>query len=171
MHWNIGVISIFLCTIIIVFGRRDLFEKKCKRKCDTAGGSLECWKETTDGFAYGLSTAMIDFCQETWYNISREILAEQIEKYELDEEVQQLTKENIEQIAMSLLDNCFYASSSITSLEPSCPSCSEAQTKLMKQWGIASIILISIGLLLVFIVLILFAFYIYYTRRSYISIK
>jgi hypothetical protein len=42
--------------------------------------------------------------KESWYNISRDILTKQIEQYELDEEVQQLTKENIEQIAMSLLD-------------------------------------------------------------------
>jgi len=42
--------------------------------------------------------------KEPWYYISRDILAKQIEQYELDEEVQQLTKENIEQIAMSLLD-------------------------------------------------------------------
>ncbi len=34
-----------------------------RRNCNTEEGSLECWKATTDGFAYGLSTAMIDFCQ------------------------------------------------------------------------------------------------------------
>lgn len=34
-----------------------------RRNCNTESGSLQCWKETTDGFSYGLSTAMIDFCQ------------------------------------------------------------------------------------------------------------
>jgi hypothetical protein len=34
-----------------------------RRKCNTEEGTLDCWKETTDGFAYGLSTAMIDYCQ------------------------------------------------------------------------------------------------------------
>jgi hypothetical protein len=42
--------------------------------------------------------------KESWYNISRDILTKQIEKYELDNEVRQLTKENIELIAVSLLD-------------------------------------------------------------------
>ncbi|CAF3757976.1 unnamed protein product [Rotaria socialis] len=95
MHWNIGVISIFLCTIIAVCGRRDAFETKCKRTCNTLYGSLGCWSETADGFAYGLSTAMIDYCQvilnirlltsETgsWYNASHAILAEQIKQYSL----------------------------------------------------------------------------------------
>jgi hypothetical protein len=34
-----------------------------RRECDTTRGSLDCWKATTDGFTYGLSTAMIDYCQ------------------------------------------------------------------------------------------------------------
>ncbi|CAF2256801.1 unnamed protein product, partial [Rotaria magnacalcarata] len=54
---------------------------------------------------------MIDYClvilnirfltNETvrWYNASRAILAEQIEQYSLTNDVKQLTKEDIEQIA------------------------------------------------------------------------
>ncbi len=42
--------------------------------------------------------------KESWYNSSRDILAKQIQQYELDKDVRQLTKENIEQIAVSLLD-------------------------------------------------------------------
>jgi hypothetical protein len=34
-----------------------------RRNCNTVQGSLDCWKTTTDGFAYGLATSMIDFCQ------------------------------------------------------------------------------------------------------------
>lgn len=34
-----------------------------RRGCSTTKGSLECWKSTTDGFTYGLSTAMVDFCR------------------------------------------------------------------------------------------------------------
>ncbi|CAF1596241.1 unnamed protein product [Rotaria magnacalcarata] len=179
MHWNIGVISIFLCTIIAVCGRRDAFETKCKRTCNTMYGSLGCWSETTDGFAYGLSTAMIDYClvilnirfltNETvrWYNASRAILAEQIEQYSLTNDVKQLTKEDIEQIATSLLESCFNSSSPITLTEPSCPSCSEAQLKIIKQWRLSSIIIISIGALFFFITVSLYAFYNHYTNRSY----
>ncbi|CAF2110574.1 unnamed protein product [Rotaria magnacalcarata] len=157
MHWNIGVISIFLCTIIAVCGRRDAFETKCKRTCNTMYGSLGCWSETTDGFAYGLSTAMIDYClvilnirfltNETvrWYNASQDI----------------------EQIATSLLESCFNSSSPITLTEPSCPSCSEAQLKIIKQWRLSSIIIISIGALFFFITVSLYAFYNHYTNRSY----
>ncbi|CAM4785158.1 unnamed protein product [Rotaria magnacalcarata] len=127
MHWNIGVISIFLCTIIAVCGRRDAFETKCKRTCNTMYGSLGCWSETTDGFAY----------------------------------------EDIEQIATSLLESCFNSSSPITLTEPSCPSCSEAQLKIIKQWRLSSIIIISIGALFFFITVSLYAFYNHYTNRSY----
>lgn len=34
-----------------------------RRQCNTKYGSLSCWKTTTNGFAYGLATAMIDYCQ------------------------------------------------------------------------------------------------------------
>jgi hypothetical protein len=34
-----------------------------RRNCNTMLGSLDCWKETTDGFSYGLATSMVDFCQ------------------------------------------------------------------------------------------------------------
>ena len=44
----------------IVIFLNDLF---IRRSCNTVQGSLDCWTKTTDGFAYGLSTAMIDFCQ------------------------------------------------------------------------------------------------------------
>jgi hypothetical protein len=48
---------LFERTIIVLHG---LF---IRRNCNTEEGSLDCWKETTDGFTYGLSTTMIDFCQ------------------------------------------------------------------------------------------------------------
>ncbi|CAF4000871.1 unnamed protein product, partial [Rotaria magnacalcarata] len=34
-----------------------------KRQCNVEHGSLNCWRATTDGFTYGLSTAMVDYCQ------------------------------------------------------------------------------------------------------------
>lgn len=47
-----------------LFGLNKIyFDVTFRRNCDTETGSLDCWKETTDGFSYGLSTAMIDFCQ------------------------------------------------------------------------------------------------------------
>lgn len=42
-----------------------------RRNCNTEEGSFECWKTTTDGFAYGVSTAMIDFCQTILQNRPR----------------------------------------------------------------------------------------------------
>ncbi|CAF4613317.1 unnamed protein product [Rotaria socialis] len=160
MHWNIGVISIFLCTIIAVCGRRDAFETKCKRTCNTLYGSLGCWSETADGFAYGLSTAMIDYCQVI---LNIRLLTSETDK----DDAKQLTKENIEQIATSLLESCFDSSSPITLTEPSCPSCSEEQLKIIKQWRLSSIIIISIGALFFFITVFLYAFYNHYTNRSY----
>lgn len=39
-----------------------------------------------------------------WYNISRDILIQQIDKYNIDKNVRQLTKNDIEQVSISLLD-------------------------------------------------------------------
>ena len=85
-----------------------------RRKCNTEEGTFDCWKETTDGFAYGLSTAMIDYCQVilqlhqmnggSWYNISRDILVNQIDKYNLDKGVRQLSKNDIQRVSTLLLD-------------------------------------------------------------------
>jgi len=57
---------------------------------------------------------MIDYCQiilhihqmnnKDWYNISRDILIQQIDKYNIDKNVRQLTKNDIEQVSISLLD-------------------------------------------------------------------
>ncbi len=44
------------------------------------------------------------YIKESWYNITCDILAKQIEQYELDGKVRQLSKDNIKQIAVSLLD-------------------------------------------------------------------
>jgi len=44
------------------------------------------------------------YIKESWYNITLDILEKQIEQYELDEEVRQLAKDDIEDIAVSLLD-------------------------------------------------------------------
>ena len=111
------------------------------RKCNTEKGTLACWKSTTDGFAYGLSTAMIDFCQtilalrnlpgsqvsprsmcfvvhsihsrpqESWRTTSREILQKQIADYDLAKGTRQLTKEEVTQAAVLLLDKvCSFVS-------------------------------------------------------------
>jgi hypothetical protein len=89
-----------------------------RRECNTEHGTFDCWERTTNGFAYGLSTAMIDYCQailqlhqlnnESLYNISRDILIKQIDKYNLDKNVHQLTKNNIEQVSISLLNKVKY---------------------------------------------------------------
>ncbi len=81
MHGDSVVFGIFICMISTVFAYRELYESKCKyelistilcyicqvfltrRNCNTEEGTLACWKTTTDGFTYGLSTTMIDFCQ------------------------------------------------------------------------------------------------------------
>ena len=34
-----------------------------RRECNTKYGSLDCWTTTTDVFAYGLSSSMIEYCQ------------------------------------------------------------------------------------------------------------
>lgn len=75
---------------------------------------MECWQQTTDGFTYGLSTAMIDYCQVVlqlrqmnnplWYNISRDILIERIQKYDLVKSIHQLKKTDIEQVSLLILD-------------------------------------------------------------------
>lgn len=75
---------------------------------------MDCWKETTDGFTYGLSTAMIDYCQvilqlqqmnnNSWKNTSHDILVQQIQKYSVEKNVRQLTKDKIEQVAILILD-------------------------------------------------------------------
>lgn len=85
-----------------------------RRDCNTKHGSLECWQQTTDGFTYGLSTAMIDYCQvilqlrqtthPSWYNTSRDILIEQIREYDLNNSTHQLSKNDIERVALLILD-------------------------------------------------------------------
>ena len=34
-----------------------------RRECTAADGSVDCWRTTADGFAYGLAAAMVDYCQ------------------------------------------------------------------------------------------------------------
>jgi hypothetical protein len=34
-----------------------------RRQCNIEQGTLDCWTTTVDAFAYGLSSAMIDYCQ------------------------------------------------------------------------------------------------------------
>ena len=46
----------------------------------------------------------IDSFKVSWYGISRDILSEEIRRYDLEDGVQQLTKENIGEIARTLLD-------------------------------------------------------------------
>lgn len=56
---------LFVCSlmIVVVETRRDIYEEKCKRHCTAVDGSVNCWRETADGFAYGLASAMTDYCQ------------------------------------------------------------------------------------------------------------
>ena len=85
-----------------------------RRECNTEHGTIECWKQTTDGFTYGLSTAMVDYCQmisqlqqldeNTWYNTSRDILKQQIQRYSIENGVRQLSKDDVEHVAMLILD-------------------------------------------------------------------
>jgi len=75
---------------------------------------MDCWKETTDGFTYGLSTAMIDYCQvilqlrqlnnNSWYTTSSEMLMQQIQKFSVEKNVRQLTKDEIKQVSILILD-------------------------------------------------------------------
>ncbi len=75
---------------------------------------MDCWKQTTDGFTYGLSTAMIDYCQvilqlqqmnrNSWYNISLDVLMQQVKRYSVEKDVRQLAKNDIEQVSILILD-------------------------------------------------------------------
>lgn len=54
---------------------------------------------------------MIDYCQtlielndQYWYKTSQDILIQQIEKYNLDKKVRQLSKDNIKQLSIFLLN-------------------------------------------------------------------
>jgi hypothetical protein len=59
-----------------------------------------------DKFRYISSTEMFHFdIKESWYNISRDILSQQIKQYDLDNEVQQLDRNDVEAIAVTLLDS------------------------------------------------------------------
>jgi len=61
---------------------------------------------------------MIDYCQlilqlhqnnhEFLYNISHDILIEEIDKYNIDKNIRQLTKNDIKQVSISLLDEVKY---------------------------------------------------------------
>jgi hypothetical protein len=61
---------------------------------------------------------MIDYCQvilqlrqmnsQSWYNISRDILIREIDNYDLNKKVHQLTKNDIELVAISLLNQVKY---------------------------------------------------------------
>jgi hypothetical protein len=89
-----------------------------RRECNTEYGTLDCWKRTTNGFSYGLSTAMIDYCQlilqlhqnnnESLYNISQNILIKEIDKYNIDKKIRQLTNNDIKQVSISLLNKVKY---------------------------------------------------------------
>ncbi|CAF1082408.1 unnamed protein product [Adineta steineri] len=175
--------AILICMFLIVSGHRESFDTKCKRSCNTQKGSTECWKTTTDGFASGLSAAMIDFCQvvlkvryltnetESWYGISRNILTKQIEEYEHEDGVRQLSTEDIKLIAISLLDKCFNSSSSSPSSEPSCPLCSENEIKTVKKWRLSSILLFSITVFFTIIIMLIYTHYTYHVQRSYVSVN
>ncbi|CAF0995483.1 unnamed protein product [Rotaria sordida] len=183
MYYYSGIFWMLIYFILSVYGERDLFGKKCKRACDTKHGTFDCWKATTNGFTYGLSTAMIDYCEVilnlrqithdkiSWYNISRDILIQQIIQYDLDPKVHQLTKNDIQEVAISLLNKCFYTTSISSSLQPSCPSCSIKQINLIKQWRVISLFLISSCVLFIVIILFLYTFHTHINHYSYESIS
>jgi hypothetical protein len=102
-----------------------------RRECNTEHGSLDCWTTTADGFAYGLSSSMVEYCQVliqlgqltdsqvcsllsrsvhsclskvSWYNLSRDLLVDELNEYNLNSLVRQLTKDDLEQVARQLLD-------------------------------------------------------------------
>ncbi|CAF3702238.1 unnamed protein product [Rotaria socialis] len=182
MHYNSGIFLMSIYFTITVSAERESFEKKCKRECNVEHGSLNCWRTTTDGFTYGLSTAMIDYCQallqlrqttddkESWYDICRYILIQQIENYDIARKVRQLTKKDISDVATSLLDKCFHDTTSTASVQPSCPLCSKTQSNLIKQTRTLSLILISGYVLLIVFIVFLHTFHSYHSHRSYQSI-
>ncbi len=49
--------------LIILNGRAKEKNILFRRECNTEHGSIDCWEKTTDGFAYGLATTMVDYCQ------------------------------------------------------------------------------------------------------------
>ncbi|CAF1610839.1 unnamed protein product [Rotaria magnacalcarata] len=182
MYYNSGTFLMFIYFIITAWAERESFEKKCKRQCNVEHGSLNCWRATTDGFTYGLSTAMVDYCQallqlrqtaddkESWYNISRYILIQQIGNYDIARKARQLTKTDISHVATSLLDKCFHDTTSTSSVQPSCPLCSKAQSNLIIQTRTLSLILISGCVIFIVFIVLLHAFYSYHSHRSYQSI-
>ncbi|CAF1304833.1 unnamed protein product [Adineta steineri] len=183
MYYYSGVIWICMYSVLFAYGEQNLFDKKCKRECDTQYGTYDCWKTTIDGFTYGLSTSMINYCQVilqvrqkidekfSWYNVSRDLLTKQINEYNLDSKARQITKNDAKQIVTTLLNKCFYtSSSSISSIQPSCPSCSKQEIKLIKESRLFSLFSSVSCFVLIFVIILLYALHINSTRRSYQSI-
>jgi preprotein translocase subunit SecG len=182
-HYYGSILFVLISLFLTVYSKRDLFTQKCKRECNSEHGTMDCWKQTTDGFTYGLSTAMIDYCQvilqlqqmdrNSWYNISLDVLMQQVKRYSVEKDVRQLAKNDIEQVSILILDKCFNPSSSSVPLvsQPPCPSCSLKEVQLIKQWRLITIILTAICILFFLLILLLYTFHIRSTRRSYESIS
>ncbi|CAF1564391.1 unnamed protein product [Adineta ricciae] len=161
-----------------------LFIVATTRTCNTKYGTMNCWQSTIDGFTYGLSTTMVDYCQVTlqlsqikdekqkllWYNTSRDILTEQINAYNLDKMDRQLSKHDVEQIATTLLNKCFNSPLTISSPQPTCPSCSKDEKRSIKQWNLICLISLTISVLLIFAIIVMYTFQTKSTYRSYQSI-
>lgn len=146
---------------------------------------------------------MIDYCrlienlvrissndtnQLNWYNISRTILHEQINQFNLNNKARQLHKNDIEDIANVLLNKviklqllidrrnasvlllllqCFSRISTTQHSQPPCPSCSNKELQMIKQWELSSFLLIGFSLILFCLILFLYTFHHHIFSRSY----
>ncbi|CAF4033919.1 unnamed protein product [Rotaria magnacalcarata] len=115
-------------------------------------------------------SSLVKLVKESWYNISRYILIQQIGNYDIARKARQLTKTDISHVATSLLDKCFHDTTSTSSVQPSCPLCSKAQSNLIIQTRTLSLILISGCVIFIVFIVLLHAFYSYHSHRSYQSI-
>jgi len=77
-------------------------------------GTVDCWKRTTNSFAYGLSTALVDYCQliqhldsNQWLNTTKTILFQQIDKYNINPKVRQLKKSDIQDLSLLLIHQVY----------------------------------------------------------------
>lgn len=181
MYFNHVVLWIFCSICCSTLASRDIYETKCTRGCSTTQGSLDCWKATTDGFTYGLSSAMVDFCRivlklrnltdsENWHRIAGDMLNKHINDYEIDSDVRQISRDDMKLVATSLLDRCFNASTTTTASEPTCSSCPDSENTRIKQWQISTIALISFAGALTIILFVLHFLQAHRTNRSYVSL-
>lgn len=140
---------------------------------------MNCWRETADGFAYGLASAMTDYCQiilklrqemnntNDWFEKSQTILSEQIQSYEIEDDVLQLTKDDITNIAQILLNQCFNTTMTSVAGEPTCTTCAENDEQLITRLRLSTVILSSVAALLILLTLVSYSLQSVQIRRSY----